>query len=44
MQKNLTDASSQEINALAAYNRALHQLYFQEGTTLQRAKIQLDFK
>jgi len=43
-QKNLTDARSSEIRALTAYNRALYQLYFREGTALQRMKINLDFK
>jgi outer membrane protein TolC len=44
LQRDLTNASAQEINALAAYNRALYLLYLREGTVLQRAKINLDFK
>jgi outer membrane protein TolC len=44
LQRDLTNASAQEINALAAYNKALYLLYFREGTILQRAKINLDFK
>ena len=43
-QKNLTDARASEIRALTAYNRALYQLYFREGTSLQRMKIDLDFQ
>lgn len=44
LQRDLTDARAQEINALAAYNKALYILYFREGTILQRTKINLDFK
>jgi len=44
LQRDLTNAAAQEINALAAYNKALYLLYFREGTVLQRAKINLDFK
>ena len=41
-QRDLTSAAAQEINTLAAYNKALHALYFREGTTLQRAKINIE--
>ncbi|HXI51084.1 MAG TPA: TolC family protein [Candidatus Saccharimonadales bacterium] len=44
LQKDLTAASSKEIQALADYNKALHQLYFNEGTALERNKITFDVK
>jgi outer membrane protein TolC len=43
-QRDLTTASSAEIRALADYNKALHQLYFREGTTLERNKITLELR
>ena len=43
-QKNLTDAAASEIKATADYNKALHQLYFREGTTLERNKVSIDLK
>ena len=43
-QRDLTTASSNEIKALAAYNKALHQFYFREGSTLERNKIMLELK
>jgi outer membrane protein TolC len=43
-QKDLTSAASSEIKALADYNKSLHQLYFNEGTTLERNKVTLDVK
>ena len=43
-QRDLTDASSKEIRALSAYNKALHNLYFREGTTLDRNKVTLELK
>ncbi|HMJ66409.1 MAG TPA: TolC family protein [Candidatus Binatia bacterium] len=42
LQKKLTDARSLHIRALADYNRALTELYFREGTILDRAKIKVD--
>ena len=44
LQKDLTDARAAEIQAAADYNKALHQLYFREGTTLQRNKVELDLQ
>lgn len=44
LQRDLTEASAAEILALAEYNKALHQVYFREGTTLQRMKVKVDFK
>ena len=44
LQRDLTAASAAEILALAEYNKALHQIYFREGTTLQRMKVLLDLK
>jgi len=44
LQKDLTDARAAEIKAAADYNKALHQLYFREGSTLQRNKIELEIK
>ena len=43
-QKDLTDAAALEIRAAAEYNKALQQLYFREGTTLQRNNINLQLK
>lgn len=43
-QRDLTDASSKEIKALSDYNKALHNLYFREGTTLERNKVTLELK
>lgn len=42
LQRDLTAARAAEISAAANYNKALHELYFREGTTLQRNKVQLD--
>lgn len=44
LQKNLTDAQSSEIRALADYNIALAQLALDEGATLERRHIALDVK
>jgi outer membrane protein TolC len=41
LQNNLTTARSAEIRALADYNIALEQLALDEGTTLERSKIDL---
>ena len=38
-QKRLTDARSLHLRALADYNRALTELYYREGTILDRSKI-----
>jgi len=43
-QRDLTDAAATEIRATAEYNKALHQLYFREGTTLLRNNIYLELK
>jgi outer membrane protein TolC len=43
-QRDLTSARYQEIRALAAYNNALAQLAFLEGTTLERHKVDLELK
>jgi outer membrane protein len=42
LQNDLTTARSLEIRALADYNRALTQLYFNEGTILERSKISVE--
>jgi len=44
LQKDRTQASSLEIQALADYNKALHELYFSEGTTLERNKVTLELR
>ncbi len=44
MQDRLTLARSAEIAALAAYNIAKAQLAFQEGSTLEKNKIELKVK
>ena len=44
LQRDLTSARSQEIRALADYNKALSQLALDEGTTLERKKIRVDVK
>ena len=44
LQDKLTQARSAEITALTDYNKAVHNLYFKEGTTLQRAKVDLQIK
>ena len=44
LQRDLTDARSREIRALADYNIALAQLALSEGDTLQRNRIKLDVK
>lgn len=43
-QRDLTTARGEAIAALAEYNKALAQLYFNEGTTLQRNKITVEYK
>jgi outer membrane protein TolC len=44
LQKDLTTARSSEISALTAYNNALSQLAFLEGTTLERRNVKLEVK
>ncbi len=44
LQKDLTDASAAEIDVLSKYNKAIHLLYFREGTTLERNKVTLELK
>ena len=44
LQDKLTQARAYEIGALTAYNKALHELYFREGTTLERNKITLEVR
>jgi outer membrane protein TolC len=41
LQTKLTRARSAEIQALADYNKSLADLYFREGTTLERNRIEL---
>lgn len=43
-QRDLTAARSAEVIALANYNKALHQFYFREGSTLERNKINLELR
>lgn len=38
-QRDLTEARSEEIRALTAYNNALAQLYYSEGTILERNQV-----
>ena len=44
LQKNLTSARSDEIRALADYNKALADLAAAEGSTLDRNAIKLELK
>jgi outer membrane protein TolC len=44
MQRDLTTARGNEIQALANYNKALAQLSLDEGTTLQRLSINVEVK
>jgi outer membrane protein len=44
LQKDLTSARSAEVGALADYNKALAQFYFNEGTTLRRSNVTVDMK
>ena len=43
-QRDLTAARSAEVKALSDYNKALHQFYFREGSTLERNKINLELR
>ncbi len=44
LQNDLTAVCSQEIRALANYNKALANLAQQEGTTLERRQVDLKVK
>ena len=44
LQDKLTQARAAEISALTAYNKALYDLYFREGSILERQKIVLQIK
>jgi outer membrane protein TolC len=44
LQKDLTTARSNEFRALADYNIALSQLFYRDGTILDRNKISVQFK
>ncbi len=44
LQSKLTLARSAEIKALADYNKALAALYFSEGSTLERLRMQVEVK
>ena len=44
LQRDLTAAHSAEIQALADYNRALSQLSFSEGSTLERENVKVEVK
>ena len=44
LQRDLTTARSQEIRALADYNKSLAQLSFNEGTVLERNHLTVDVK
>jgi outer membrane protein len=44
LQDRLTQARANEIGALTVYNKALHDLYYREGTTLERNKVTLDVR
>jgi outer membrane protein TolC len=44
LQRDLTAARSEEIRALAEYNKALAQLALREGSVLQRHKVDLEVK
>ena len=42
LQRDLTDARAQEIDALSDYNTALSALYFREGTILKKNNVQVE--
>lgn len=44
LQRDVTSARSEEIRALAEYNKALAQLALREGSVLQRHKLDLEMK
>ena len=44
LQRDLTSARSEEIRALADYNKAVAELYRAEGSTLERKHIKLEVK
>ncbi len=43
-QDALTKARSSEVKAIATYNKALYDVYFSEGTLLERRKISVEMK
>ncbi len=42
LQRDLTDARSEEIDAISDYNKALTVLYFREGTILRKNNVQVE--
>jgi len=44
LQRDLSNAQSNEIRALADYNQSLSQLFFTEGTILEKARVNVEFK
>jgi len=44
LQRDLTSARSEEIRALADYNKALAQLALREGSTLERHRVDVQVK
>lgn len=44
LQDSLTQARSREVQAVASYNKALYDVYFAEGTLLERRKIVVEMK
>lgn len=44
LQDALTQARSREVKAIADYNKGLYDVYFSEGTLLERRKISVDVK
>ena len=44
LQRDLTSARSEEIRALAEYNKSLAQLALREGSVLQRHKLEMEVK
>jgi outer membrane protein len=44
MQRDLTDARLSELASLAGYNKALADVAYAEGTTLERHKLNVEFK
>jgi outer membrane protein TolC len=44
LQRDLTDARAQEIDALSDYNTALSALYFREGTILKKNNVHVEIE
>ena len=44
LQDQLTQARAAEIRALTAYNKALQDFYYAEGTILQKNKVSVELK